>query len=387
MNSEKVAIIGYALTNYVDKCEVRSDELIFKAAGEAIQKARIRREDIDFVVVATADAYDGITISNGLLAPAAGAYNRDSIRLENGGGSALGSACAAILGGAAEIVMVSSADAVTSDPIQISNKSYDPFFLRPIGMNYIISSAMIATKYMHRYHVTEYDYALMAAQDHSAAANNKFAHVKTEYSVEQILASPVISWPLHQHEICPVSSYGAAAIILASEEKAKSLCDRPIWITGFGMGSERYFNNWNHVAKLPGLVHAAQKAYKMAGIRNPRKQIQAVETCGFVAPLDLMQIEALGFCDQGEGKDLLRHGVLSPTGDLPVNFSGGALCTNGLNSGGLFRTIQGVMYLRGELSISKDNAHRAIVCDSDANLGFPGGSYAVLILEKGANHA
>ena len=387
MNSEKVAIIGYSLTKYQDKCEARADELIFTASKEALLKAKIQRDDIDFVVVATADAYDGITISNGLLAPAAGAFNRDSIRLENGGVFALGSACAAILGGAAEIVMVSSADAVISDPIQISNKSYDPFFLRPIGMNYIISSAMMATKYMHRYHVAEHDYALMAAQNHIAAVNNKFAHIKTEYSVEQILESPIISWPLHQHEICPVSSYGAAAIILASEEKAKSLCDKPIWITGFGMGSERYFNNWSHAVKLPGLTHAAKKAYQMAGIKRPRKQIQAAETCGFVAPLDLMQIEALGFCDEGEGKDLLRHGVLSPTGDLPINFSGGVLCTNGLNSGGLFRTIQGVMYLKGELSISKDNAHRAIVCDGDANLGFPGGSYAVLILEKGANHA
>lgn len=379
---KKVAIVGYGLTEYRGESRARADELIFNASRSALKKARITREEIDSVVVATVDAYDGITISNGLLAPAAGAYNRDSIRLENGGGFSIVSAYTMILGGFAQCIVVASGDAVTFDAVGVSNKSYDPFFRRPVGLNYITAGAMLATKYMNKCNATEEDYALAAAKNYKAAAKNPYAHIKKGYSVAEILSSPMISWPLHLYETCPIS-YGAAALVLASEEKAKQLSDSPVWITGCGMGSEPYFTDWDEVVQMPGLQHASQAAFKMAGIKNPSKEINVAEVFDLFSPLELMEYEALGFCDEGEGKDLLRQGVTSVDGTLPVNVSGGAICTNGLNSGGLFRTIQTAMYLKNELSGLKNNARTAVVCDSDLNLGVPGETHVVLVLEKG----
>ena len=378
---KKVAIVGYGLTAYTGKGTARADELIFNAAQLALQKAKISREEIDMVVVGTADANDGITISNGLLAPAAGAYNRDSIRLENGGVFAIISALATILAGIARCIVVASGDAVTFDSISVSNKSYDPFFRRPVGLNHITASAMLATQYMNKYGATEEDYASVAAKNYKAGAQNPYAHVKKGYSIKEVLSSPIVSWPLHQYEICP-TSYGAAALVLASEAKAKELGDNPVWITGCGMGSEHYYADWDEVVDMPGLRYASQAALKIAGVKNPRKEIDVAEVFNLVSPLELMEYEALGFCSVGEGKDLLRQGVTSIEGQLPVNVSGGALCTNGLNSGGLFRTIQAAMGLRHEMPEVRVNAKKALVCDSDLNLGFPGESHAVIVLER-----
>lgn len=383
MTQGKVAVIGYGLTAYTGKGTARADELIFRATRLALEKAKISREEIDMVVVGTVDAYDGITISNGLLAPAAGAYNRDSIRLENGGVFAIVSALATILAGIAQCVVVASGDAVTFDSISVSNKSYDPFFRRPLGLNHITASAMLAAQYMNKYSATEEDYALVAAKNYKAAAQNPYAHINKGYSVEEVLNSPMVSWPLRQYEICP-TSYGAAALVLASEEKAKELSDSPVWITGCGMGSEHYYADWDEVVRMPGLRHASQAAFKMAGVKNPKKEIGAAEVFNLVSPLELMEYEALGFCDEGKGRDLLRQGVTSIDGKLPVNISGGALCTNGLNSGGLFRTIQAAMCLKHEIPGVKINAEKALVCDSDLNLGFPGESHAVIVLERSA---
>jgi len=381
MNRMKVAIAGYATTHYRGEVEARADELIFHVTRSALEKSKITREDIDAVVIATEDANDGITISNGLLVPAAGAYNRDSVRIETGGVFSVVSACASIMAGQAKCVVVSSADAARFDVISISNKSYDPFFCRPIGLNYIVSSAMLSAQYMHKYHATEKDFALLSAKNYSAAAKNPYAHIQNGYSSEEVLASPIVSWPLHLYDICPVS-FGAAALVLVSEEIARRIHNDPIWISGYGMGSEPYFADWDDLVKMPGLTYAAKSAYKMADIKDTTKEIGAVEVCNLASPLELLEYEALGFCEEGAGKDLLNRGNYSREGNLQVNLSGGALCTNGLNSGGLFRTIYMAMYLKNELPNLVCESKKVLISDSDFHLGFPGGYHGVLILER-----
>jgi acetyl-CoA C-acetyltransferase len=99
---------------------------------------------------------------------------------------------------------------------------------------------------------------------------------------------------------------------------------------------------------------------------------------------ELMAYEALGICPEGQGCDPLREGVTYPEGDLPVNLSGGSLCTNGPNSSGLFRVIYSVMLLRNEeLGDELSMVRRGLVHDGDVGIGAIGGdSHAVMILEQ-----
>ena len=383
-DKNRVGIVSYALTSYKGETEMLGEELVFQVCRSALDKAGITRDELDAVAIASQDFNDGITISLGPLVPAAGGYNsnKDAVRVESGGVFAIISAYAAILAGNANCVMVASADTAEFDPMIISNMSYDPVFRRDVGVNSTIASAMVATSYMHRHGATEADYALVAAKNYAAGSLNPYAHIRNGYSVEEILASPVITWPLRAHECCPLS-FGGTALLLASEEKAMDLCDDPVWITGCGMSSERYYGNWVEILEMSALRSASQDAYRRAGIKDPGNEIGTAEVSSPFAPLELLEYEALGLCDNGTALKILHEGTTATDGKLPVNLAGGNLCTNGPNSDGLFKTIQAVMNLKNELPGTKSNAEKAIIHDSDVYLGFPGASHAVLILERG----
>jgi len=384
VRNKRVGIVSYGLTKYKGETEMLGEELIFKVCKSVLDKAGIPREALDAVVIASQDFNDGITISLGPLVPAAGGYNsnKEAVRVESGGVFGIISAYASILAGGANCVMVASADTTEFDPMTISNMSYDPFFRRDIGTNSAIAGAMVATSYMQKHGAKEVDYALIAAKNYAAGALNPYAHIKNGYSAEEVLASSLIAWPLRAYECSPIS-YGGAALLLASEERAMELCDDPVWITGCGMSSERYFGHWSEIVQMSALRAACQDAYRRAGIKAPAKEIGTVEVSSPFAPLELLEYEALGLCENGAALKILHEGVTSIEGKLPVNIAGGNLCTNGPNSDGLFKTIQAVMNLKNELPSAKSNAEKAVVHDSDLYLGFPGASHAVLVLERG----
>ena len=375
--AQKIGIIGYALVGYEDEVKLRSDELVFHATRKALDTAGITREDLGSSVITSLDAYDGITISNGLQAPAAGGYEKDATRIQGGGVGAIFSAFASILSKSAEFAVVAGADATMFEDPMVSNTSYDLFFRRDVGMFNLPSYALVSTALLNREGVTEKDFALLAAKNYEAAAGNPHAHRKTAYSADEVLASSMVFWPLRELEIGPISK-GGAALVLASEEKTKEITDDPIWITGIGGGSNQYYGGWSDLMEMKGLKRAAQAAYKMAGVKDPASEINAVEVHNPFAPFELLAYEALGLCGEGRALDLLHTGVTSSGGYKPVNASGGALGTNPLSSGGIFRSIQAAEYLK-----QNGRTGKVVSQDSDINLGFFGETYHVLVMERG----
>lgn len=375
---KKVGIVGYALSSFQDEAKESGEEITFRVSRAALDNAGISLEKVHTVVIPTTDAYDGVTISNAWLIPATGGFKKDATRVENGGVAAIFSAFASILSKSAEFVLVASADAVAFDDAVVSNGSVDPFFVRPIGVNNIVFYALVATAYMKANNITERDLALIAAKNYQSGVKNPHAHIRKNYSVEDILASPMICWPLRSLETAPISK-GGAAILLASEERTKELTPNPIWITGIGAGTSPYYVNWKSKLEMAGLRRACANAYKMADIRDPAAEINVAEVFDPFSPFELSTYEALGLCKTGEALELFRSGMTSGDGGKPVNPSGGGLCTNPPSSGGLFRTIQAVEYLE-----ATDSAKTAVVQDSDVVLGFGGESYNVLVLQKEA---
>jgi len=384
---QKVAIVSYGLLNYRGPNEIGrwNDEATYLAAREALARVGLRRDDIDAVVIGTMDGLDGITISNGLLVPAAGAYKKDSIRIENSGIHCLISAMASILCGSAEIVMVGSSDTIEMDFGYVTNSNQDAFFRGPLGFNARQSYGLLAMDYLRKTEATEADFARVAAKNYQCGRRNRFAHVQKDYSEEDVLASPLVSWPLRRLEISGLSN-GAGTLILASERKARELTDSPVWITGIAAASNSYLGSWLELSGLKALKKAAAKAYQMAGIKSPRTELDFMEIFNPFSPFELMACEALAVCAEGEGFQLLRDGVIYPEGTLPVNLSGGSLCTNGPNSSGIFRIIHAVKLLRQEAEeMNLPNARRGLVHDGDIGIGAVGGeSHAVMILEKEA---
>jgi len=373
----KIGIIGYSLVGFEDDVKLRSDEMVFRASKSALDAAGISRDDLGTTVVSSIDAYDGITISNGLMAPAGGGYQKDATRIQGGGVGALLSAFASILSNSADFSLVAGADAVRYDDDVISNSSYDALFRRPVGMFNLPGYALVATSLLKEQGVTEKDFALAAAKSYEAAAKNPYSHRKITATVEQVLESPYVFWPLRELEIAPISK-GAAALVLASEEKTRELVKDPIWITGIGAGSNQYYGSWSGLTSLKGLRAAGDRAYRMAGVTDPESQIHVAEVFAPFAPFECPIIEALGLCREGESWKMLRDGITSSGGAKPINPSGGTVGTNPPSCGGFCRTIQAAMYLT-----ENSNVGRAVVQDSDINLGFFGETYHVAVLERG----
>jgi len=187
----------------------------------------------------------------------------------------------------------------------------------------------------------------------------------------------MLSTPLREYDVATSSAYGGAAIFLTSADLAKKYSKAPIWISGLGVGTSSV--NLDEVVDMAALRKATEKAFKSAGIKNPLKDLDVVELNNPFSVFELAAYEAMGLCKKGKAVELLRKGVTQPEGELPVNPSGGTLCTNAPNSGGLFRTIQAIMHLDKDKGKKRK---RALVHDSDMSIGITGDSHAVMILEK-----
>jgi acetyl-CoA acetyltransferase len=376
-----VALVSYALNGYQDRIASRGNEVVFEVARSALDKAGLEREDVDAVIGCDQDAFNGVTVSFGMKACAIGGYNKPSTRIQNGGVYALAQARSKILAGKADCVVIASEDNVQLNDKVVSNISQDPVYTRPIGQNYIQSHALTAGKHLELNDVTEQDYARVVKKSYEAAADNPYAHRDETPDIDEILDSDVLSWPIRESEVGPVSA-GGGALVLTSADLAREITDTPVWIEGAGLGSSRYsMRDAESMVQLPSLRAARRDAYDEADITDARAEIDMAEIYDPVAPMEILSYEALGFCEDGEGAKLLRDGVTDADGDLPVNRSGGAVVTNPLNSGGLYRTAMAMSALREDNDgITVPDSQRAVVTGSDQMLGSRGRTDGVLVL-------
>jgi len=155
-------------------------------------------------------------------------------------------------------------------------------------------------------------------KSHENASLNPYAQYREKYTVEDILASPMVAEPLTRLMCSPIGD-GAAALILCSEAKAKQLTTKPVWVTASILGSGK--------DRAPGeagvTTRMAKKAYEMAGV-GP-ENIDVIELHDASAPAELMEYEELGLCKVGEGGRMIDDGETALTGRIPVNPSGGLL--------------------------------------------------------------
>jgi acetyl-CoA C-acetyltransferase len=127
------------------------------------------------------------------------------------------------------------------------------------------------------------------------ALNNPYAHKKGRIKVDDVLRSPMLSYPLRKLNCCPYSD-DACAIILASEEKAKKITDNPVWVKGLGYaGDEQWLGDKDFVEWLPPIT-ASRRAYKMAGIEDPGKELDVAEVYNPFTWQELLWYEQFGFC-------------------------------------------------------------------------------------------
>jgi acetyl-CoA C-acetyltransferase len=344
-----IAILGVGMTKAdAAKRDQKLDDMVFEAASMALARASLDREQIESVVVAACDELDGRCISSMLLAMPAGAYLKDEIKVTDDGSYGVILAALRLMTGLFDLSLVVSWCKTSEAPLSdVMRMRWDPFYHRPFGMNHITAAALMAGAYAQRYSLSRDIPAKVVVKNRRNGLRNRNAHLRTPVTLGDVRSSPIASWPLRALDCAPESD-GACALVLASPRKARELKRDAVRLAGFGWAVDSYYLGERALWETPSLRIAAEKAYDMAKIRKPVAEIDTAEVSDFTSYHELLAYEGLGFCDAGQAQDLIREGITAREGGLPVNPSGGLLCSNPFTAAGLFRVCEACLQVAGE---------------------------------------
>jgi acetyl-CoA C-acetyltransferase len=347
--AERVGIVAVGQTKYhPNRADVNEEELAWEAVKQVLESSGLTLSDFDSAVSCSQDFWDGRTISNMNIQHVVGAHLSDEDKVAEDGLNAVYTAMARILSGHHNLVLVlAHTKESQAEKSLIENAAFDAILMRQLGLDFLAAAAMQARRYMYKYGITAEQCAKVAVKNRGNAKNNPFAQEPLDITVEDVLGSKMLSSPIRLLDTKPVSD-GACAMVLATEKKAKKLTKKPVWILGASNCYETHYLGDRDLAECDALTKAAKKAYSMAGIKDPIKQIDVAEISEEYSYQELLWMEGLGFCGRGEGGKLIDSGVTQMNGKLPVNPSGGVLSGNPVCVAGMARVAEAVLQLRGE---------------------------------------
>ncbi|QGR19766.1 thiolase domain-containing protein [Stygiolobus azoricus] len=349
----KVGIIGAGLTLFRRRMLETPQELAYIAASRALDEAGLELKDIDCVVIGSApDAFDGIHMKGEYLAKAGGERKMTS-RVYVGGATGVMTAISAwyhVASGLCEKVLAIAEEKMSParpHPQSVFKYIWDPITEKPLNPNLIWIFAMEMHRYMAKYGIKKEDIALVSVKNKRNAMNNPYAQAAANITVDDVLNSEVLVWPVNRLDVSPVSD-GAAAMVLATEDIVRRYTDTPVWIEGVGWTLDNTSWPGRELAYPRYLENAARMAYKMAKIERPDKEIDVVEPYDPFDYKELHHLEGLMIAKKGEAPKLLKEGVFDIDGDIPSSPSGGLLGVgNPIAAAGLMKTISIYWQLKG----------------------------------------
>jgi acetyl-CoA C-acetyltransferase len=356
-----VGITGFGQSKHVTRREdVTFPELVKEGADLALADAGIGIDAVDAVVFPLApDALTGVSSGERWCVDAVGAVGKPFMRVNNGGATGMSAVLTAythIASGMFDVVLIAGADRVSESGSaqSVLNKMWDVGYERPLPLNTITMLALSAGRYLHKYGATETDMARVSEKNRYHASLNPYAHLNTTITVDEVLDSRMLAWPIKLGDACPAST-GAAGVVLASEDWIRRNGREAAWVRGVGQNTETFWMGdrvgdraVNDHADAEALATAFQRAYDMAGVTDPRAQVQAAEIYAPFSSVELHVIEAARLAGLGEAPKHLADGEyrLGSSG-VVVNPSGGTQCTNPITVTGVIRVGEAALQVLG----------------------------------------
>jgi acetyl-CoA C-acetyltransferase len=358
----KVAMVAGGISRFDMPRFETQEEMMAEAMREALDDTpNLEMSDIDTVVACYfADHFEQQLAFGWIIHDYLGQTPKPNIRVENGGatgGSAIATAYSMVASGYSDVCLVCGWEKMGEVGTPKANEfialASDTDFDFPVGGYYTGYYAAMAARHMYLYGETEEDFAKIAVKNRNNTLDNPYSQWNSAYgkkiTVDDVLESRLIAWPLKILDCCLISD-GAALNIFATEEVAKKLTDDPLWLIGVGLGTDmmrpgdRPDNPGMHnrfpgagdnypdyavkprepypeIANFGACRAAAQQAYKMAGITDPYHQIDCAEIHDAYDTSELQTYEDLMFVPTGRGRDMIEQSYVD--GDMPVNMSGG----------------------------------------------------------------
>lgn len=351
----KVAIVGVGITKFMRRALETGKELSYEATKMALDSCGLRLKDIDCVTLGTApDAFDGVHMKGEYLSDGAGAWRKPYVRNYVGGGTGVFAPIHGwfhVASGMFDTCLVVCEEKMSScypHPQGAFLTIFDHTTEQPLYPTLIWIFALEMNRYMHTYGLTKKDIALVSVKNKKNALDHPAAQVAEEITVDDVLNSEMLAWPVNRLDISPASD-GAAALILASEDVAKRITDKPVWLSGVGFNLDTAYWATKDLAYPRYVEKAARMAYDMAGIKEPHKEINIAEPYDPFDYKELHHMEGLMLCPRGKAAELTASGATQRTGNLPICPSGGALGVgNPIAATGLMKIIEIFWQLRGE---------------------------------------
>ena len=331
---DEVAIIGMGCSNFGERWDTGPGDLAIESAYEAYEDAGVGPEDIQACWVGQLYAPPN-GIAGSTVADALKLRNIPVVRNENwcaSGHIALIDACLAVASGVFDIVMAIGVEKLkdTGFPGLGTGRGMSPVL--EARRSAPGSFGLIAKSYFKTNNLTNEEgketIAKIAVKNHDNGSICPRAHFHNKITLEKAINAPIIAWPLGLYDCCG-NSDGSACAIITRANLAKNFRQDPVYLKGFGVGMDAnmpHFVNGFDWIRFDSLISSSRSAYEMAGIKNPREEIDIAEVHDCFSITELIIYENFGFSSWGNAKEDIDSGFFTRGGGLPVNVDGGLKC-------------------------------------------------------------
>ena len=388
----KVVIAGAGMTKFTGKQPRTAIELFGEAAMEAINESGIRPRQVQALFMGNylGDFEEGQAQLQAFTADYLGLAGIPANRYEN----ACASASAAIrdafiwvASGQYDIVLAGGAECATKMGTPLATRTFamasDSRYEYAAGLTFPGVFAMLAHLYASRYNIPletlKNQLYQVSINSHYYGALNPKAHFQKQINMDDVLKSFMVCQPLQLYDCCPFSD-GGSAIVLASEEKAKKLTDKPVYVAGIGQASAgNLLSQKDYLPRIRSRELSAKQAYDMAGLSPKDIDVCELHDCFSIATI--IALEGLGFFESGKASEAVERGETKIGGKIPVNPSGGLKAKgHPIGATGTAQVYDIVKQLRGECGERQVEGAKTGMTDT---LGGDGGTIVNLILKRG----
>jgi len=379
--SRRVAVCAVAqIKNQPDIWYQRFQGMLFDCFESIVEQTGVTFDmetGIRNVVTCSDDVFDARTISDNGMTDVVGAHFRGEEKTAQDGINALGYATASILSGHDDLILVMGhcKESQSESRRMCTNLAFDPFYCRPLGLDFVNAAGMQARAYMAKAGLTDEQLASVVVRARENGAKNPYARQNDAVSTDDVMNSAMLADPIRELHQYPVTDW-AVGMLLCCEERAREFTDNPVWITGFGSCMDSYFLGDRDLGSNFALKKAAQKACRMAGVSSP-DEFDLVELNDAYAYQLPMWAEGVGIVEEGGGGAWIEADGMQKRN---VNLSGGMLNGNPIMLGGLARTVEAYLQLCGQAGDRQiDGAKKAL---AHGTTGAAGQHHGLIILEK-----
>ncbi|WP_049925396.1 thiolase family protein [Halopiger goleimassiliensis] len=381
---ERVAVIGASMTQFGQREGEWILDLLAEAGLECLDDAGVEASEVEHLYVSNmaSGEFEGQTgIMNAVAhdLDAIPAYTQRVDQTSSSGGAGIYAAWQSVASGVSDMTLLIGGEKMThrttGEATDVIASLTHPAEYKT-GVTLPSFAGLTARHYLERFDAPRESLAKVAVKNHANGVDNPNAQFRKEIDVETALESPIVADPLRLYDFCPITD-GSAALMLCPESVAREYTDEYAVITGIdGATDTHVVHEREDPTVMRGVVESGEGAYEMSG-RSP-EDIDVAELHDMFTILEFLQMEGLGFAEQGEAWKLVEDGYTEKDGELPINTSGG-LKSKGhpLGASGVAQGVEIYEQLVGEAGPRQVEADVGLAC----NVGGFGNCVITTIME------